>query len=253
MKSLRLVLLAFLVPLTAQVGRAQAAVLLDEYSLRGTLADNLGGPSLTTVLFGGLAGAITPNGYVFGPDQGLMLINPALDATTYSIEFSVSLSATSGYRKLLDFKNLSSDSGFYNLNTSLNFFPVISGPAGDFTANLTAHVVLTRDGTTNTVIGYVNGQQRFTFNDTSALAVFSTGDKRAIFMVDDFNTSQNEIAGGTLNYIRIYNGVLTPTQVNTAFVNGSPVLVPEPSTYALLALGGVVVAAARLRRRLRQL
>ena len=105
MKSLRLILLAFLVPLTAQVGRAQAAVLLDEYSLRGTLADNLGGPSLTTVLFGGLAGAITPNGYVFGPDQGLMLINPALNATTYSIEFSVSLSATSGYRKLLDFKN----------------------------------------------------------------------------------------------------------------------------------------------------
>ena len=210
--ALRMGFLTVMATLAVTVGRAQTAVLIDEYALRGTLNDNLGGPSLTTVLFSGVAGAITPNGYVFGSNQGLMLISPTLDPSNYSIELSFSISATSGYRKLIDFKNLTADAGFYNLNTALNFYPVITGVAGDFASNVDVHVVLTRDSESGTVTGYVNGLQRFSFNDASSLAVFSTSDHRAIFMVDDFATGQNEVSGGTLNYLRIYNGVLTPAR-----------------------------------------
>jgi len=246
--SLRMAILTALAAVAVQGTRAQTAALLDEYSLRGTLADNLGGPALTPVLFSGVAGAITPTGYVFGANQGLLFVNPAFSPDTYSIELSFNFSLTSGYRKILDFKGLAVDAGFYNLNTALNFYPVATGVTGDFANGVTEHVVLTRDGVTGAVIGYVNGVQRFSFTDSSNLAVFSTSDHRAVFVVDDIATSQNESSGGTLNFIRIYNGVLTPSQVHDAYLLGAPLLVPEPATSALLALGAAMVLAATRRR-----
>jgi hypothetical protein len=217
-----------------------AQTMIDEYALQGTLTDNLGGPSLSS-----LGGTITGSGYTFGPNQGLTLANPAMSTTTYSIELVLSLTTVSGYRKILDFNHLGADAGFYNLNGQLNFYPVATGTPVDFVSGNSVTIALTRDGATNAMAGYVNGVQRFTFTDSSLYGVLG-GSPLLNILVDDFNTSQGEASGGTLTSLRIFNGALSSTQVNALYLSG-PAAVPEPATYALLA-GGLGVVAWRRRQ-----
>ena len=103
------------------------AILIDEYTLQGTLADSLGGPPLAS-----LGGTITPTGYVFAANQGLAFTNPALTSANFSIELSFKFDVTTGYRKIVDFLNLGSDSGLYQLNGNLNFYPVATTGTSDF-------------------------------------------------------------------------------------------------------------------------
>ena len=54
----------------------------------------------------------------------------------YSIEMGFTLDRTDGYRRLIEFKNLMSDNGLYNLDTALNFFDETTGPSGVFEAGV---------------------------------------------------------------------------------------------------------------------
>ena len=226
------------------IAPVHAATLIHEYALRGTLDDNRGGPALKA-----LGGQVTALGYVFAANQGLTLSSPALSATNFSLEFSFKFDATSGYRKIADFHGLADDSGFYQLNGNLNFFPVITAGQADFAPGAAMHVVLTRDGATNIVTGYVNGQQRFTFLDDGPRATITAANNTLTFFVDDFATSQGEASGGTASYLRIYNGSLTATEVSNLYSSSAPLAIPEPATAALLAFGaGVMLTAARLKR-----
>lgn len=225
----------------------RGAVLIHEYALRGTLNDNQGGPALAS-----MGGNITALGYVFAANQGLTLASSALTPTNFSIELSFHFDSVGGYRKIADFHDRNDDSGFYALNNALNFYPVVTASQSDFTAGTDVHVVLTRDGATNTVVGYVNGQQRFTFNDGSSLAVLTNSESKLTFFADDFATSQGEASGGTANYIRIYNGALTSSEVSALFAAGAPSAVPEPGTWILLGGGALaIVVSGKLRSRKR--
>src|SRR5207302_4862194 len=108
-------------------------------------------------------------------------------------------------------------------------------------------VALTRNSSTGNVIGYVNGVPRLSFTDTNALAVTNAPGNELIFFVDDFATGQNEASGGTLNYLRIYNGALTPAQVAALYAAGAPAAIPEPGATA--AMGGVAALGFFVRRR----
>jgi hypothetical protein len=228
--------------LALSVASTQAAVLLHEYALRGNLDDNRGGPSLI-----GLGGQITALGYVFAANQGLTLTSSALNTASFSLEVSFRFDSTSGYRKIADFHDRADDTGFYQLNTALNFYPVTSGPTGDFSPGVDVHVVLTRDGTTNVVTGYVNGQERFSFVDSSSIATFTAAKKLTLF-TDDSATS-GEASAGTANYIRVFDGALTASEVSALHAAGAPLAVPEPSTLALVAIGAVLMAGYFRRRR----
>ena len=225
---------------------ARAQVLIGEFPLRGNLNNNVpGGSSLVS-----LGGQITALGYVFGANQGLTFASSALNPTNYSIELSFNFTTVSGYTKITDFQNLSTDSGFYQLNGSLNFYgfgDIRTATQTDFIGGSTVDVVLTRDGATGTVVGYVNGQQRFTFVDSSNFAVVATPSNTFNFLVDDHATGQREASGGTLNYLRVFNGALTASQVSALFAAGAPSAVPEPATVWLLALGVLGLLAAGTR------
>ncbi|MEO6244952.1 MAG: LamG-like jellyroll fold domain-containing protein [Opitutaceae bacterium] len=223
---------------------ARAAVLVHEYALRGSLNDSVGNTPLTS--FGG---QITALGYIFAANQGLAFSAPAFSPVNYSLEFSFKLNTVSGDRKLVDFANLASNLGAYDRNGVLNFFPSSAPGPQIIAANTSVHVVITRDNPSGVVNGYVNGQLSFSFNDAAGAASAAGGAFR--FFMDDNVTGQTEASGGTVNYMRFYNGALTQGEVSALYAAGPPLVVPEPSTYALLSLGGIVMAVTAFRHRRR--
>jgi len=223
-------------------------VLVHDYELNGSLTDALGGPSLVsnggTLLGGG--------GYSFGPDQGLTLSN-ALSSTSYTIDMTLSLDTISGYRKLIDFKNLTSDDGLYDLNGMLDFYPWTQSPPNMIAANTTVDITLTRDGTTGDVTGFINGYQVMGFNDsTIGDALFTGPNDIMTFVEDDTHTGGSEASGGTLDDIRIYTGAATQAQLLSGLPTAGSSAVPDASaTLSLLGMGAMALAAVRQRRQRR--
>ena len=159
-----------------------------------------------------------------------------------------------GYRKILDFKNRASDNGLYALGGQLNYFPFATGGAG-FSNGAMVDVILTRDGGSNSVSGYLNGALAITFNDAGGDATFTAANDIAQFFKDDFVTGGGESSGGFADYIRVYTGVVDGNQAACLSGGGSTGAcgipgggnnVPEPGTLALL---GIAALAAGLRRR----
>lgn len=225
------------------VAPAQAADLTHLYTLNSTLTDSLGGPNLISA-----GGVLPPTGsYTFNANQGLSLSN-AINPTNYSILIDFSFDTTTSFRKIVDFKALSGDDGLYNLNSFLNFFPTQTGPANQILLGTLARVVITRDGTSNLVTGYVNGVQQIQFADSSSIATFSATNNIINFFQDDSATSGREASSGSLSQIAIYEGALT-TQ-DAAFLGGPNVLgVPEPSQLLGLLSLGIIGGVASIRRR----
>jgi uncharacterized delta-60 repeat protein len=192
-------------------GAAQAQI-AHLYQLNNSFADDFGGPPLVP---GGQSGAgvLNASQYVFQPNQGLSVSGALTNTGNYSLVIDLSFSSLTGYRKIVDFSNLTSDNGFYNLNAALNFYPVTSGLAGILQPDVLVRVVLTRDGATGLVSGYVNGLQQFTIDDSVNKRAVFTGPGGIIqFFNDDSPTSFREASGGVVDQIAIYNGVLTPAQ-----------------------------------------
>ena len=75
-----------------------------------------------------------PTSYTFGAQQGLSLSSAfsGIQNADYSIYLNFEFDTLSGFRKILDFKNLASDDGLYNLSTNLNYFNFATGPTAVF-------------------------------------------------------------------------------------------------------------------------
>lgn len=211
------------------------------YDLNGNLDDAMGGPSL--VANGGVLGA---SSYQFGANQGLGLAN-ALPASEYTLDMAFRFAATSGWRKIVDFKNLSSDAGIYSYDSWLQICDCstqINGPAGDFVSNQMLRLTLTRNATTNMVDGYVNGVLRASYLDSSQIFVFDAANQIGNFFIDDFATGQGEASGGEVDFIAVYDHALTAGEIA-----GTANAVPEPQAPALIALGlGAMLLISRRRR-----
>lgn len=91
----------------ANVAISANSIPAHSYDLTVSFADTLGGPSLVP-----RGGTLVPgSGYGFGPNQGLDLGSGLANPANYSIRMIFKLDVISGYRKLLDIQNLSSDQG----------------------------------------------------------------------------------------------------------------------------------------------
>jgi hypothetical protein len=222
---------------------ARAAILIHEYALRGSLEDTFGGNPLTA-----LGGQITDLGYVFAANQGLAFSSRLFTPKDYTIELSFRFDTTIAASKIIDFHHLTAESGLYQRNGTLAFRPAGTTRFSDFVPGTNVHVVLTRDGATDLVTAYVNGQQRFSFcDDLSLAAPPGLSNKLSFFVGDKFNAS-----GGTADYLRIFNGALTASEVSALFAAVPPMVVPEPSTLILLTTGTLALALTWRRRRNRR-
>lgn len=179
---------------SSSVGSAAALTDLGTNSFTSAVVD---GTSTTVLSFA------QGNGLSLTPTTGVV------PGDNYTIVVLVSLQQVTSWRRLMDFKNATSDTGLYVQNGHLYFYPSGSGNAVSIAANSWVQVVLTRD-TTGTVTGYVDGVQQFQFSDTSNYAVIN-GSNTLRFFRDD--SSSSEASAGSVARIRLYNGALTASQV----------------------------------------
>ena len=183
------------------------------YELNGSYAESNGGPSL--VPYGG---TLSSTGYAFGINQGLSLSSTgAFDAYSIDIHFyfdNINTSAT-GYQRILDFQNRTSDSGLYSTtNGELVLFatsgtndPSAQSFAHDFTNGTMADLLVTRDAS-GLFSAYVNGNLAFSVMDTDGSTRFSGPGNVMYFFMDDFVSLTNfpnlpEAGTGLVDFIQV--------------------------------------------------
>ncbi len=184
-------------------------------------------------------GRLENGAYVFEANEGLTLTSALANPATYSIEMRFQLDdLTSGFwRKLIDFQAQTSDAGLYLLQGQLRFFPESTTGVAVVGESEWATVVLTRlpDGT---VSGYVNGALQW----TGTIGGGESATNTLVFLRDDERTDFREVSAGRLDYLRIYDDVLSGQEVadltapevalveRDLFVPGDGLLTYDPGT-----------------------
>jgi hypothetical protein len=184
-----------------------------------------------------LGGTVGAGEYTFDAQQGLSLSNALLNDDDYSIYMDFEFDSLSGYKKIVDFKDLTSDNGLYNLDTDLNYYNFAFGPAGALTPGTFEQVVITRDAASNTVTGYVDGVQQIQFTDSTSDAVFSAANNIINFFQDDTVTGGRESSSGAVSQIEIFDGALTAAEVAALPAPGPTSSTPEPASRLLAGTG----------------
>lgn len=198
---------------------------IHEYRFNGNLNDSIGSVALVPN-----AGSVGPTSYGFQQNQGLSFTPNAtstFNQANYSIEMVFSFNTTSGYRKIIDFSDLSQDTGLHVLSRNLNFYgtsPNQTGTGLPFVDFGPARVILTRNSATGEMVGYVNGQPKITFIDGTGKGVFNQPSKIINFFRD--NADGGEASVGAVSLIRIYSSAMSATQAAT--LGAAPVITPPP-------------------------
>ena len=196
-----------------------SAAVTADYRFQNSLASSVGtAPDLVEIGHGssGFADAAvlghTRTVLRFARGRGLSLAPAAgvIDAREYTIELLFRIRRLGGYRKIIDFKKASVDSGLYSLGGCLNYFPGPQASRATIGVGAYVHVVLTRDASAG-VVGYVDGVRQFSFSDAAGLAVIDVNDT-LLFFRDDSVTGI-EYSGGAVSRIRLYDGALTGNEV----------------------------------------
>lgn len=177
--------------------------------------------------------------YNFDLNSGLQFNNTTAGnffGTDYTIELYFKFQNLTSWRRIVEYKNRTSDTGPYAFNNQIQFYNVTTSGSFPFAINTYAHVVITRETTsggcaasTKTVNMYVDGTLRATFNDAGNLGVLSV-DNLLNFFRDDLAVP-NEASAGTIALMRLYNYVLLPADV-VILANDvpCPVLLNNPNT-----------------------
>jgi len=220
---------------------ANAATLIRDYEFQGNLNDSLGGPALVAN-----GGTVNSNNYTFNVAQSLSLINwvsaPGDDGN-YTLDLSFMFTDfASSYQRIIDMKSPASDAGLYRNNGGvLRWYPEPGGPMGVYLLDAYYRIVLTRDGTSKLVAGYLDGVMQFSFTDSTDAAVFTGPNDIMTLFKDD----GGEDGAGEINQFRIYSGAMTSLEVAAL---GGPKAIPEPSA-ALLGILGLLGSCFRRVRR----
>jgi len=159
--------------------------------------------------------------------------------TEYSIGIVFTLMVEElGYNKILDFANLTDDSGLYKFAGSITAYPYTAFTSNHIYEGSRVIMVFTR--TPESLSIYVEGSPAATDSKGNDLAV--SGSNGAIwFFTDDMGLSEFAKAG-FIEEIRIWNTALSEEEARAAFAH-----IPEPSA-VLLGLG-VLLALQRWKRR----
>jgi hypothetical protein len=212
---------------------------LHEYFFNNNLTGTNGGPTLTqTLSCGAAAGAFgsqtittsagtcsVANVFCFNAGGGVRYDNPSYITNQYSINLFFKFNTLSGYTRIIDFSNSTSDNGVYLLNNCLNFYP--SGNVGScvFVANTYYLMTFVRNGSTGVISVYVNGTLFTTYNDATNAYRPATSTTPIIFFKDD-NVVTCEAKAGCVKYASITSATMSAAQVATTWTNICSVVLP---------------------------
>ncbi|MEO7996302.1 MAG: PEP-CTERM sorting domain-containing protein [Gemmatimonadaceae bacterium] len=209
------------------------------YNLNGTYADANGGPSLAAI--GGTLGA---NGFSFGFNEGLSLTG--VFGSSYTVAMRFRFDDVTGYRRIIDFQNRTSDNGPYVLDGAANFYNIATGPTAPYAPNQMGLTILTRTQT-GLFTAYFGGAMQYQFADNLSDGV--PAGNTVNFFQDDLAFA-NEASAGFVDYIGTWDRALSSREV-AAFVPGGPVTTtPEPSSMLLVGVGILFAGIARNRKRI---
>lgn len=219
------------------------AELIHQYRLNNSLVDDFGGPSLVAN-----GGSFTADRYVFGANQGLTL-NENL-GSVYTIDVVYNFSNQTSYRKLIDYRNRTTDNGVYTHTGRALFY--VSGTYGgtgtQMLPNVDSQVTVTRDAS-GAMQAFVNKELMFSFMDSGSALTFGN---IASFFMDD-GAVAGEASPGQVDYIRIFDNALSVSEVaalGPALAPPTdPTDVPEPASGALVLAGLGLLGFARRRQR----
>jgi hypothetical protein len=216
---------------TGIAGAAPVAVTAD-YRFLNTRTSSLGSAPALTDLIGCSVSCPTPNPanafatetidgkkhrvLTFSSDNGLSLAPTTGVASndTYTVVVLFRLHSLSKWNRILEFANGTRDPGLYlNTANALTFWPLTNGGATVVAPDQYVQVVLTRDGATGTVTGYVDGVQQWQFVDSLNYAVVDASNTLHFFQDNTSNGSVREDSAGAVARIRVYRSVLSATAV----------------------------------------
>ncbi|HYC56906.1 MAG TPA: LamG-like jellyroll fold domain-containing protein [Candidatus Binatia bacterium] len=143
--------------------------------------------------------------YSFPRHNGLLLTPTTnLESTeAYTIILEMRLDEVSGYRRLIDFKNGTSDTGLYLQSGALVFYNK-STAGGRVCPDTWVQVAVTRD-TNKNVIGYIDGNAYFHFNDTTDISMISANALRFFRDNECGAGACTEASAGAVARILIYD------------------------------------------------
>jgi hypothetical protein len=204
-------------------GTAGAATLKAEYQLQGSRASAVAGaPELADLGPGNQfvtesVGGVTRQVLAFPSGGGMSLATAGLvDPESFSVVMVFRLATVSGYRRLLDFSNGSSDHGLYVLNGRLVLYGStgLHQPVPPVAAGSYVQVALVRgsdfDGTQWTEVD-LNGYPAVY---TEGPGDFTLGLGLLRFFKDNVSGGPGgEESAGALSCVLMYDGVLTPEEV----------------------------------------
>jgi len=203
---------------------AQVPNLINSYDFNGNFEDSLGigddlvQDNVATGTFGGGTWTWTAT---TDPGAGLIMdtVNTITDDYSVSVKFMFTEVGPS-WKKIISFKDQSDDDGFYFYNGQLQFYPYGDLGATTFSPNTMIELVVTRDSTDNTVSAYIvddvgNLTLEIQVEDTSLTTIPQQvgGKSRFRFFQDDEATSGEWTPGGTVDWIRVWDGPLDPGNI----------------------------------------
>jgi Concanavalin A-like lectin/glucanases superfamily len=223
-------------PLFLFVALARAAVPVATYEFENNfLANEPGAPALAVVDPLGASGfqndtvlginrpvwAFNGNAQPTNQQAGLTVSTAGLIAPhDYSIDMVFLFTQRdNAWRRIIDVENRQSDDGFYvDPSNNLDIFPT-SGSTNAWNNNVYHHVVLTNDGML--VSTYIDGVSQFSFS-TNLMNIDNANNPGATlsFFIDNVVAGgQGEFSDGKVGLIRLWNGVLSPSDAQQIAAN----------------------------------
>lgn len=189
-----------------------------DYQFQNSLASSIGAPPPLANLGDGnvfqreMVGSAARTVLAFPTGNGLVLpaATTVVPRDTYTIVVYFRFEEVSGYRRIVDLKAATSDTGLYSYDGVLAFYSGINGEDVAVTPNTWVQVALTRDSGRN-VVGYANGVEQFRFADDEESAVISAADTLRFFRDD--NAVSGEQSAGAVARIRLYDRALAAGEV----------------------------------------
>ena len=191
------------------------------YEFNGNLKEKNGiGPELKVLGKKGrfLTNSEQQSAYRFEKNNGFQFDGKGLGiyfGGSYTIELYFKFDALDSWKRVVDFKNRTTDNGAYMHHGKLNFYNFVSSKEVGIEAGKYCHFVITRDGSTNSLRMYAEGAASAEMNDAAGHGLVSN-DGVLNFFYDDLKVA-NEASSGEIVLLRLYDYMLEEEEVAAQF------------------------------------